>query len=681
MGETMKSARVVALVGPYTTGKTTLMESMLYTAEAIHRRGMVGDQSSVGDGSPESRDRSMSTEVSVAQATFMGDDWTILDCPGSVEFLQDAYDALMVADVAVVVADPEPERAVMLTPILQFLDAHAIPHMIFINKVDRDGTTISIRACLDALQTISQRPLVLRELPIRESGQISGYVDLVSERAYHYKPGEASDLVEIPSDLIDREQQARQEMLEHLADFDDQLLENLLEDITPPRADVYNDLKKELASDEVVPVFFGASAKDQGVRRLWKALRHETPNHDVTAARLGAPEKGPIASIFKTWHGRQTGKLSLLRVWSGELKDGVSIDSSIGNGGRISGLYTVQGQEVSKVTTLSAGMVGAAGRLDDVPTGALIGKKVGDGVEWVEPMSPLFALALRPVHQGDDVKLSGALAKLSEEDPSLTVDHNQASNELLLWGQGDIHLSVSIARLARLFHVEVTTERPQVAYQETFRSGTQVQGRFKRQSGGHGQFGDVHLTITPLPRGEGFRFIDKVTGGAIPRNYIPAVEAGVIEWAARGPLGFPVVDFEVELTDGSYHVVDSSEAAFKSAAGVAMRDGAPQCSPVLLEPILWVEVSVPTDATSKAQRALAGRRGQILGFMPREGWQGWDTVQAHVPQGEMHDLITELRSLSMGVGTFRWRFDHLREVSGKLADQVVDERSKQLASV
>lgn len=681
MGETIASARVVALVGPYTTGKTTLMESMLYTAGAIHRRGTVTDQTSLGDSSPESRERSMSTEVSVAQAQFMGEDWTILDCPGSVEFLQDAFDALMVADVAVVVADPEPERAVMLTPILQFLDEQSIPHMIFINKVDRDGTNISIRACLDALQAISQRPLVLREVPLRESGQISGYVDLVSERAYHYKPGEASDLVEIPSDILEREQQARQEMLEHLADFDDRLLEELLEDVTPPRGEVYEDLKRELAADQVVPVFFGASAKDQGVRRLWKALRHEGPTHDVTAARLGAPEKGPVASVFKTWHGRQTGKLSLIRVWAGTVKDGVGVDSSIGSGGRVSGLYTIQGQETTKVSALSAGMVGAAGRLDDVPTGALIGQKVGDGVDWVEPMPPLFALALRPTREGDDVKLSGALAKLSEEDPSLTVDHNHGSGDLLLWGQGDIHLAVSLSRLSRVFHVDVTAEQPQVAYKETVRSGTQVQGRFKRQSGGHGQFGDVHLTITPLPRGEGFRFTDKVTGGAIPRQYIPAVEAGVREWAARGPLGFPVVDFEVELTDGSYHVVDSSEAAFKAAAGVAMRDGAAQCGPVLLEPILWVEVSVPTEATSKAQRALSGRRGQILGFMPREGWRGWDTVQAHLPQGEMHDLITELRSASMGVGTFRWRFDHLREITGKLADQVVAQRSDQLAAV
>lgn len=683
MGGNIATSRAVALVGPYTTGKTTLLESLLFTAGTLHRRGAVADQSSLGDGSPEARSRLMGVEVNIANTTFLDEAWTILDCPGSVEFQQDTRDALMVADVAVVVVDPEPERAVMAAPLLKFLNTHAIPHMIFINKVDRDGTGISIRACLEALQLYSDRPLILREVPIRDSGQITGYVDLVSERAYHYKAGQASDLIEIPATLIERENEARQGLLEHLADYDDQVLEDLLNDLAPPKDTVYQDLKRDLAADLLVPVFFGAAEKDEGVRRLWKALRHEAPTHDITAARLGIADSGVRASVFKSWHGRHTGKLSLLRLWSGELKDGTSIKASNGESGKVSGLYAIQGQEVSKITSLPAGGIGAAGRLEDIPTGTLIGTPVGfaasNAPDWPTPLPPLFALALRPTRQGDDVKLTTALARLCEEDPSLSVEHNADTSELRLWGQGDIHLQVSLARLERLFHIDVQAEQPLVAYKETIRKGTVVQGRFKRQSGGHGQFGDVHLTIAPLPRGSGVRFEDQITGGVIPRQYIPAVEAGVYEWAQRGPLGFPVVDFAVALTDGSYHVVDSSEAAFKSAAGVALRDGVAQCDPVLLEPILWVEACVPADATSKAQRALSGRRGQILGFLPRDGWHGWDCVQAHVPQAEMHDLITELRSLTMGVGTFSWRFDHLREVTGKTADKVVELRAKALA--
>lgn len=681
MGATVTTPRVAAIVGPYTAGKTTLLESLLHVSGTTHRRGKVTEGTTLGDGSPEARDRQMSVEVTVAPASFMGQDWVFLDCPGSVEFLQEGYDALMVADVAVVVCDPEPERAMMLTPLLKFLDARDIPHMLFINKVDRDGINISIRETLEALQLVSEKPLVLREVPIREGEQITGYVDLVSERAYQYKPGEASDLIRIPDSVQQRESEARQEMLESLADFDDHLMEELLEDVQPPRDEVYADLAKDLAEDLVVPVFFGSADKDEGIRRLWKALRHDVPDVAATRDRLGLTDGGTTASVFKTQHASHTGKLSLVRVWSGGLKDGMTVRASVGKGGKINGLYVVNGQESAKGTEVGAGGIAALGRLDEVPTGALIGDAVDPDMapDWPEALPPLFSLALTPKRKGDDVKLTAALAHLTEEDRSLSVAHDADTGELLLWGQGDIHLQVALAKLARVAHVEVDVAQPQVPYKETLKGSTSVQGRFKRQSGGHGQFGDVHLTIKGLPQGSGVQFSDSITGGVVPRQYIPAVEAGVRDWAQRGPLGFPVVDFTVDLFDGSYHVVDSSEAAFKTAAGMAMREGAPQCGPTLLEPILSVEVSVPSDATSKAQRALSGRRGQILGFMPKDGWTGWDTVQAYVPQAEMHDLITEIRSASRGVGTFLWAFDHLQELSGKVADTVVDQRQKALA--
>lgn len=676
----VSTPRVAALVGPYTSGKTSLLESLLFVSDTIHKRGRIASQDTVGDAGPEARQREMTVDVNIAQARFLDEDWVLLDCPGSIEFMQQTYDALMVADVAIVVVDPEPDRAVMATPVLKFLDSRKIPHMVFINKVDRDGTGISIRACLESLQAVSDRPLVLREVPIRDGEQITGYVDLVSERAYKYKPGDASDIIQIPEDVRDREGEARQELLESLADFDDALLEELLEDSVPPPDTIYADLTKDLQDDLVVPVFFGAAEKDEGVRRLWKALRHEAPAHDVTAARLGISGSGTQATVFRTLHAPHTGKLSLVRVWSGEIKDGQTVDSSAGKGGKVSGLYGVHGQETPKLAAAGPGNVAALGRLDEVPTGAVVGDKGVSEIDWVTPMPPLFALAVRPTRHGDDVKLTGALAKLAEEDASLTVEHSADTNELLVWGQGDIHLQVALARMTRLHHVEVETSQPQVPYKETITASTAVQGRHKRQTGGHGQFGDVWLKISPLARGEGFRFSESITGGVVPRQYIPAVEQGVREWMARGPLGFPVVDFAVELYDGSYHVVDSSEAAFKTAAQLAMRNGIAECKPILLEPILTVEVSVPTEATSKAQRALSGRRGQILGFTPKEGWTGWDVVQAWVPQAEMHDLIVEIRSASMGVGTFEWRFDHMQELTGRTADTVVEQRAKTLAS-
>jgi len=675
MPDRVASPRVAALVGPYLSGKTSLLESLLTACGAIHRKGRIEDKNTAGDTSPEARDRAMSTEVNVIEAEYLGDRWTFLDCPGSVEFRQDAVDALMVADVAVVVCDPDPARVRMAMPLMKFLDQHSIPHMIFINKIET--AQVTLRELMEALQGISDRPLALREVPIREGGKVTGYVDLVSERAYRYQPGERSDLIKMPEQVRDREVEARQELLENLADTNDHMLEELLEDVAPPKQEVYETLAKDLAEDRVVPVFFGGALEDNGVVRLLKALRHETPSVEETMARrlVDAGEGAPLVQVFKTVHAAHTGKMSLARIWRGPVKDGAQV-----GGEKINGLYTFTNPgQPTKSQEVEAGAVAGLGRLESIATGALLDAKGAREADWPAPMSPLAALAVRPAKHGDDVKLTGALAKLAEEDPSLKVEQNSETNELLLWGQGEIHLQVAVAKLARQYNVEVNSDKPLVPYQETIRKGTKQQGRFKRQTGGHGQFGDVHIEIGPRARGEGFAFHDKITGGVVPRQYIPAVEQGVREWSRQGPLGFPVVDFEVTLYDGSYHTVDSSEQAFKTAAQMAMREGMPECQPVLLEPILKVEISVPNDATSRAQRALSTRRGQILGFDQKDGWDGWDVVNGMLPQSEIHDLIVELRSATMGVGTFSWEFDHLQELNGRDADQVVERRKALLS--
>jgi elongation factor G len=294
--------------------------------------------------------------------------------------------------------------------------------------------------------------------------------------------------------------------------------------------------------------------------------------------------------------------------------------------------------------------------------------------EWPAPLPPLFALAIEPENRQDEVKLTGAIAKLAEEDPSLSLSQNQALHELVLWGQGEIHLLLAVERLKSKYNVPVKSRRPQIGYCETIRKGATQHSRFKRQSGGHGQFGDVHVEIKPLPRGSGFQFEDAVTGGAIPRNFIPAVEHGVQEYLHRGPLGFAVVDVHVRLFDGQHHSVDSSEMAFKTAGRMAMSEAMPKCDPVLLEPICHVSVSIPSEYTAKVNSLVSGRRGQLLGFDAKEGWNGWDEVNAYMPQSELHDLIIELRSLTMGVGNFAWKFDHLQELTGRVADKIVEER-------
>ncbi|CAA7619208.1 elongation factor G [Magnetospirillum sp. UT-4] len=671
-GKTPSLPRAAALVGPFASGKTTLLEALLFRAGAIPRQGRIKDGNTVGDASAEARARLMSVEPTIAGTEYLGERWTFIDCPGSVEFQQDAYNTLMAVDAAIVVCEPDPARAVMVAPLLKFLDEHRVPHMLFVNKVDTAG--VRLRETLEALQAVSERPLVLREVPIRENDQVVGFVDLVSERAYRYHPGQTSDLIKIPDAMQDEERQARQEMLEHLADFDDHLLEELLEDVAPPAQEVYDDLAKDLADDLIVPVFFGTAENDGGITRLWKALRHDVPAPTATAARLGFANGGAaVARVFKTVHAAHTGKLSYARILRGEFADSQTV-----GGTRPSGLYLANGGSLTKAAKAGVGDVAAFGRLDSVATGDLLGGEGETGAPWPAPLEPLFGLSLQAEKKGDDVKLSGTLTKLVEEDPSYRLEQNAEFSELVLWGQGEIHLLVALERLKSRFNMGVVTAKPTVPYKETVRKPTAVHGRHKKQSGGHGQFGDVHMEIRPQPRGAGFAFEDKIVGGAIPRNYIPAVEDGVTEFLKCGPLGFPVVDVAVTLTDGSYHSVDSSDMAFKTAARIAMTEGLPKCEPVLLEPILQVEVSVPSDFTSKAQRIISGRRGQILGYDAKEGWTGWDQVSAYLPQAEMGDLIVELRSLTMGVGTFSWRFDHLQDLSGRAADKVVEDRKAAL---
>ena len=665
--------RACAIVGPFASGKTSLLEAMLLASGAIGRQGRIKDGSTVGDSSPEARARFMSVEPNIPSADYLGERWSFIDCPGSVEFQQDSYNALMAVDAALVVCEPDPARAVMVAPILKFLDERKIPHLLFINKIDAAGTRL--RETLEALQAVSDRPLIMREIPIRNGESVTGYIDLVSERAYAYRPGQPSQMIKIPDALKGEESLARQELLEHLADFDDHLMEELLEDIQPPTDEVYRDLGKDLGDDLIVPVFFGSAETNGGIHRLLKALRHDVPDPTVSARRLGvAPEGGPLAQVFKTVHAAHTGKMSFVRVWRGEFADNQVVDGS-----RIGGIYALGGGTAAKAAKAGPGDVVAFGRLDPVLTGAVLGSAEPGLAPWPEPLKPLFAFALTAEKKGDDVKLTGALSKLSEEDPSLSLEHGEFG-ELVLRGQGEIHLQVAIDRLKSRFNMQVNTRKPTVPYKETIRKPVSVHGRHKKQSGGHGQFGDVYLDIAPLPRGQGFHFVDKIIGGVVPRQYIPSVEHGVAEFLHQGPFGFPVVDLAVTLSNGSYHAVDSSDMAFKTAARIAMTEGMPQCDPVLLEPILLVEISVPNDFTAKAQRIVSGRRGQILGFDAKEGWQGWDTVSAYLPQAEMDDLIVELRSLTMGVGTFSWTFDHLQELVGRVADKVVEIRKEALAN-
>ena len=368
--------------------------------------------------------------------------------------------------------------------------------------------------------------------------------------------------------------------------------------------------------------------------------------------------------------------MSVARLLAGQAGDGTTLTTAGGEAGRVSGVFKLMGQHFEKRGQAASGETVAFGKLDAAKTGGTLssGKQPHAALVESKPSPPVLAIAVQAKERKDDVKLGPAFTKLTEEDPSLTVVHNAESHEVVIWGQGEMHLRVAAERLAERFMVPVTTRPPSVGYRETIRKPISQRGRHKKQSGGHGQFGDVVLEIKPLPRGTGFKFDDRITGGVVPRNYIPAVEEGVVDALKHGPLGFPVVDLSVALIDGSYHTVDSSDQAFRTAGRIGIVEGLPQCQPVLLEPIHHVEIVCPSEATAKMNAILSGRRGQILGFDTREGWDGWDTVRAQMPEAEIGDLIIEVRSATAGVGSFIFKFDHMAELTGRTADQIIAAR-------
>ncbi|NCQ98053.1 MAG: elongation factor G [Microcystis aeruginosa L211-101] len=662
------NTRNVALVGPYSSGKTSLLESLLFVTGAITRKGKISDRNTVGDSSTQARDRQMSVEVSVAHSQYQNLNFTFLDCPGSIEFASETYNALVGAGAAIIVCEPVVDRVLTLAPLLKFLDDWEIPHLIFINKMDRCNSHFN--EVLQALKSVSSRPLVPQQYPIRQNNEIIGFIDLINEQAYHYHANSPADPVALPDHLKEEEQIARQEMLETIAEFDDHLLEELLEDINPSREEILQDLKQELGADQIVPVFFGMAERDYGVRHLLTALVEEAPAPTITANRRGldpSADGDAVVQILKTYFTPQGGRLSLGRIWQGTLNDGMAL-----NGVRIGGIYRLMGQQQQPLPQAQAGEIVALGRLEGIATGDVVssGSQKPDLPRGLQ-LKPVFALAIAAANRKDEVKLSSALTKLIEEDPSLYWEQHGDTKEVILWGQGEIHLQVALDRLARKYNLPMTTHLPQVPYKETIKTSTKSHGRYKHQTGGHGAFGDVYLDIKPLARGEGFQFHESIVGGVVPKQYIPGVETGVREYLGHGPLGFPVVDIDVTLTDGSYHSVDSSEQAFKQAARLAMTEGLPKCHPVLLEPILSVTVLAPSEYTAKVLQLISGKRGQIQGFEASAEWKGWDQVTAYLPQAEMHDFIVELRSLTMGVGFFQWDEDHLQEVPDKLRDAVL----------
>jgi elongation factor G len=642
--------RVVAIIGPYAAGKSTLCDALVAAAGGPARRGAA----------PRGGTR-------IASCSYLDDKWTLIDCPGSVEAMHETMAALAVADIAVVVCDPDPARALTAAPFLHQIDQAGIPALIFVNRIDTFAGRV--RDTMAALQALTARRLVLREVPIRDGEAITGYVDVISERAYRYRRGEASEQIAVPDSMTEREQQARADLVEALADYDDGLLEKLIEDIKPTKAEIFDRLHAEEAGSTISEILFGCAERDSGVRRLWKALRHDAPAPAVTAERRGVGPGGALVQVFRTLNAGHGGKLSWARVWRGPLKDGATLD-----GKRIGGMWRPGDAELVKIAEADTGDIVALGRLEGVQTGAVLGGSAA-GLGIAAPQPQVFALAITTVDRRDDVRLSGALEKLLEEDAGLALHQDAELGETILSGQGELHLKAAMDRLAAAFGVRLKSARPSTAYRETIRQPVQQAARLKRQTGGHGQFADVTLELAPRSRGAGFAFVDRIVGGSVPRLYIASVGAAAEDATRKGAFGYQVVDIEVTLVDGGFHAVDSSDMAFRTATRMAVQEALPKAAPMLLEPVQAVTISVPNVYTATAQRLVGGRRGQVLGYGERPGWMGWDDVEALVPHAELHDFIAELRSQTMGLGVFRHRFDHLAEAPPKLVQEVLKAAS------
>ncbi|HEY1428247.1 MAG TPA: elongation factor G, partial [Candidatus Tumulicola sp.] len=477
----------------------------------------------------------------------------------------------------------------------------------------------------------------------------------------------------MPSDLEAAVNDARGQLLEAMADFDDHLMEELLEGLDPDAEEIERDLCDECSHDQIIPVVVSSGASGAGVDALVRSMLKWFPSPaaveraDAGGKTVAADPAGPVvAQVIKTSIHPQSGKLSIVRIYSGTVKSDATL-SDADKGGekvRLGGLFRIHGKKQEPITEAGPGSIVAFARLESVSTGdTLAGPGSAVRMPAIEPAEPVFAAAIKPKDRIDEAKISQMLQRIVDEDPALQLRRADVTHELLLLGAGEQHVSIAIERLARKYKVEVDAAAPSIPYLETISSSAEIHSRYKHQTGGHGQFGDVWLRFEPRDRGAGVTFEDKIVGGVVPRQFIPAVEKGVREALAHGPNGNPITDLHVTLFDGAYHDVDSSEQSFKTAAGMGVRDALPKCSPVTLEPIVAVEVEVPNTHTSTVIQQLTGKRGQILGMNPAER-PGFDIVEAYVPQVELARYITELRTATQGLGTYRWRHERYDPVSG-----------------
>jgi len=685
----VEQIRNVAFVGHAGAGKTSVVEGLLYLSGVSDRLGKVGDNSSIMDYDPDEVRRGHSINASFAVSEWQKHKLNILDTPGNGNFIADTPGCIRVSDGVVVVIAADSGIQFYTEKVWQWADENSLKRIVFINKMDSEQA--SIQSILESLKKKFNTQPFLMHVPVGRGDKFSGIVDLVENKYYAYEKdgkgtGTASD---IPDEVKNEVENRRAELVEAVAEADDELIESYLDKGELTDEEFNAGLKMGVEKGQLVPVILGSALYNIGTDRLAKAIIEFLPSPDQSPAQRAKalsgdesievkPGNGLFASlVFKTIADPYAGKLTLFRVYSGSVKPDTSVfNANHATDERVGQLFALQGKKQIPLPEIIAGDMGTVAKLKVTTTGDTLTTK-SKGVQF-DPIvfpNPVLARAMVPKSRADEEKISSSLTRLIEEDPTLKVERDAQTHELLVSGMGTEHLDVIIERLKRRFGVEVDVKSPKVPYRETIRGKTKVQGKHKKQSGGRGQFGDTWLEISPLPRGRGFEFENRIVGGAIPKTYIPAVEKGVQEAMAQGVLAhFPMVDVKVALYDGSYHDVDSSEMAFKIAGSIGFKKGVLDCKPILLEPIITMEVIVPSEFVGDVIGDLNSKRGKILGVDANDDNQN---IRAHVPMASILNYAPELRALTSGRGIFVMEFDHYDVVPEHLTTKIVEEAKQE----
>jgi elongation factor G len=681
-----KDIRNVLLVGHGGAGKTTLLEAMLFTTGALTRMGRIEDGNTVSDHDADEQRRGISVSLSMAPVEWKDTKINVLDAPGTADFVGDLRSAIRAADAVIVVVSAVDGVEVQTEYAWELAVEEGLPRAIFVNKLDRERA--NFQQTLDQLVASFGNQVAPFELPIGQEHEFAGIADLLHEKADRYPDGPIAEESEWPEDLHAMADPAREKLIEAVAESDDALIEKYLEEGTLPEGDIVHGAKDGFARARLAPVIVGSATKAIGIDRLLDFIVEEFPSPIERAplpvqTKAGDAERpcdpdGPLtAFVFKTLSDPFVGHITMFRVFSGRVRPDTAVhNASQGTDERIGQLFTLVGKEHANVPEVTAGDIGAVAKLQHAHTGDTFSAKDDPAqLTSVEIPEPLLAYAIAPKTKGDEDKLATGLARLREEDPSFRVARNEETHETVIYGMGEAHLGVQIERLARKFGVEVDHAPAKIAYRETFRGKAKGHGRHVKQSGGHGQYAICDIEVEPLPRGEGFVFDDKIFGGAVPHQFIPSVEKGVVRTMAEGVMsGNPMVDVKVTLVDGKFHSVDSSDMAFQIAGSLAIKEAAEAAGVSLLEPIVQLSVVVPDAFTGDVMGDLNSKRGKIQGMEPIAG--GKQRINALVPQSEVARYVIDLRSMTGGRGAFTMTFSHYEEMPAQLADRVIAEHRR-----